>query len=192
MSGHDVDLHARPSAVANDFRAVMRRFASSLTIVTTQHEGRRAGMLATACCSVSAHPPSIVVGVNRSSNTWPLITQRGMFACNLLGDQHSSLVHPFSSSETAGQERFALGNWQDGDLGIPFLADALGVLFCSVAAHLTFGTHTLFIGEVRQVLCPADGACLLWHNGAIATLRQAAAGKRSRRGQKKREKPIDV
>ena len=157
-----------PQALAAGFTAVMRRFASSLTILTTEFSGRRAGMTATACSSVCADPPSIVVGVNLNSSAWPVITERGMFACNLLGDRHRLLVQPFSSSETPGQKRFALGNWTQHDSGIPFLADALGVLFCSVASHLNFGNHTLFVGQVSETLCPVDGTPLLWHEGALA------------------------
>ncbi len=174
MSEYDVAVAGMPEVIADGFRAVMRRFASSLTIVTTEHGGRRAGMIATACCSVSAGPPSIVVGVNRNSTAWPVITQRGMFACNLLGDQHSLLVQPFSTGKTAGPQRFESGDWKEHNTGIPYLVDALGVLFCSVAANLTFGTHTLFVGKVEETLCPIDGVPLLWHKGAIATTRPAA------------------
>lgn len=119
----------------------MRRFASSLTILTTEHRGSRAGILATACSSVSAIPPSIVVGVNRNSTAWSAITQRGMFACNLLGDRHGFLIQPFSTSKTPAAQRFAFGNWKTSDghslfdrcLRCPFLRRRSG--FCVWNPH---------------------------------------------------------
>src|SRR5258707_15611104 len=46
---------------ADGFRLVMRNVASSVAVITVEHKGQKHGMTATAVCSVSAAPPTILV-----------------------------------------------------------------------------------------------------------------------------------
>ncbi len=49
------------------YRAVMRRFASGVTVVSHLREGMAAGMTANAFLSVSMEPPLVLVSVRRQS-----------------------------------------------------------------------------------------------------------------------------
>ena len=63
------------------FRAGMRRLAGGVTIITSlDAEGRRCGITATAVCSLSTDPPSLVACVNRETSIAAVVEQRGVFA----------------------------------------------------------------------------------------------------------------
>ena len=51
------------------FRAAMARFPGAVTIVTARDGDERRGITATAVCSVSAEPPSLLVCLNKRTGT---------------------------------------------------------------------------------------------------------------------------
>jgi flavin reductase (DIM6/NTAB) family NADH-FMN oxidoreductase RutF len=59
---------AMGEALEGDFRKAMRTLASAVSIVSTAHDDRRFGMTATAVCSLSMQPPTLLVCVNQSTS----------------------------------------------------------------------------------------------------------------------------
>jgi flavin reductase (DIM6/NTAB) family NADH-FMN oxidoreductase RutF len=131
-------------------------------------------MVATAVCSVSIDPPSIVVGINRSASIWEVISETGRFTVSLLGAHHADLV-PLFSGRLLGEERFLHGSWCDHETRVPYLIDALAVLFCEVDARLDYGSHTLFVGAIRESKFNESGSPLIWRDGQPAKAVSCAA-----------------
>ncbi len=167
MSENVVNLNSEPH-LAEIFRQAMRRLIATVTIVTAGDVAVRAGMVATAVMSVSAEPPSLVVGINRDTSVWTSIKETGTFGVNLLSTRHAGLVMPFSG-QLQGEERFKLGDWLTHATHTPYLADAVVSLLCRVDGELDYGTHTLFVGAVEEILMTEEGGePLLWRNGSFA------------------------
>src|SRR5258708_1587539 len=80
---------------AERFKLVMRNIASSVAVITVEHEGRKHGMTATALCSVSAAPPTILIVVNRSARTHPIISEARRFTVNILAVHQAELAGRF-------------------------------------------------------------------------------------------------
>ena len=91
-----------PDAKSANFRLAMREFASGVAIVTCANGKERPGCTATALTSLSLSPPSLVIGLERSSSTLAVLTQAGAFAVNILAAQHGALQFrsPLLSSNT--------------------------------------------------------------------------------------------
>jgi len=160
--------HVSTLSLQDQFRMAMRRLVATVTIITAGDAQGRAGMVATAVMSMSAEPPSLAVGVNRGSGVWPIIQKTGRFSVNLLSSNHKGLVSTFSG-KLHGEERFALGEWRLHHTEISYLDDAVVTLFCRVDGTLDYGTHTLFIGAVEDVLFSENETeSLLWRNGSLA------------------------
>jgi flavin reductase (DIM6/NTAB) family NADH-FMN oxidoreductase RutF len=147
--------------IADDFRAVMRRFATGVTVVTTIVEGRPKGFTANAFASVSAEPPMVLICVNRQARSHPLISQAGHFCVNVLRLEQRDLAERFASK--------AIGDPFDGiavrpaATGSPVLAGSLAFLDCELAEEHSAGTHTIFLGTVLD--CGAsEGAPLGYFN----------------------------
>src|SRR3954452_6394773 len=80
------------------FRQVMGHFATGVTVVTTRSQETLAGLTANAFCSVSLNPPLILICVDLSSTTRPVIRESGVFAVNILTDKQEDLSRCFATS----------------------------------------------------------------------------------------------
>ena len=149
------------------FREAMRRFATTVSIVSCAGEGCRYGMSATAITSLSFDPPSLLVCVNKSTATHRALSRGGWFRVNVLRSFHSELSRAFSG-KLKGEDRFRSGNWRETEGGLPFLSDAQANLFCEIACIMDYATHTIFIGRVYSVRTQADVDPLLYRDGEYA------------------------
>jgi flavin reductase (DIM6/NTAB) family NADH-FMN oxidoreductase RutF len=132
--------------MTGDFRQVMRRFPTGVTIVTTMLEGKPKGFTANAVTSVSADPPTVLVCVNRQARSHPLISQAGRFCVNLLRFEQRALAERFASREAP--DPFAALGYERAATGSPILEGVFAYLDCELAEEYSAGTHTIFIGSV--------------------------------------------
>lgn len=144
------------------FRQGMSLLCGACTIVTTSAGSERAGLTATAVCSVSADPPRLIVCVNRSTRAHALIRRSGALAVNVLSAGQEVLARRFAGmvSGVQGDERFAEGDWHSGAEGVPVLRGALAHFTCRVAEATDSGTHCIFLCDVIDVdaAAPAESA----------------------------------
>jgi flavin reductase (DIM6/NTAB) family NADH-FMN oxidoreductase RutF len=147
------------------FRLVMSRFAGAVSIVATgSGPADWRGMTATAVCSLSAEPPSLVVCLNRVTGTYQQLRRHGRFSVNLLSAHHVELARTFAGHNgLVGAERFARDEWTTGTHGVPVLADALACFECHVSESVEHGTHTLLIGGIESARCADDAEPLVYH-----------------------------
>ena len=108
------------------------------------------------------------VAVNRSASIHPLLSGETRFCVNLLADRHRGLVGIFSGQKK-GLERFQTGNWVAGPGGVPVLGDALASLVCRKTQTIEVSTHTLFLGEVEEVVNHDEITPLVWVDGGFAS-----------------------
>ena len=152
------------------FRDAMRRFATTVSIISCSSGGCRYGMSATAVTSLSVDPPSLLVCVNKSTATHRVLSRGGRFCVNVLRSFHSQLSQAFSG-KLKGEDRFSVGAWRDTEEGLPYLTDAQANLFCEMDRITDYGTHTIFIGRVSSAIVHADVDPLLYQDGKYVIAR---------------------
>ncbi len=158
------------STLKDRFRTAMRSVASSVFLVTTRDVAGNAGMTATSVCSLSFDPASVLICVNRSNAFMNALEASGRFALNILSRDDETVAKAFGSS--AGREhRFVLGDWYELD-GMPALKSSLSTIVCDVASQMDFGSHRIFVGQVREIDNHDGGAELLYCQGAFHTLQR--------------------
>ncbi len=166
-----------PDAVdAAAFRAGMARLGGACTIITGSHEGERAGLTATAVCSVSAEPPRLLVCLNRSVRAHGIIARSGRLGVNVLDAQHEDLARRFAGMVpgVVGDDRFLTGDWIDSPQGVPVLRDALASFECRVIEETLSGTHSIFLCEVTGVTTPATSpSALVYFNRSFVPIPSA-------------------
>jgi len=160
---------------AVQFKLGMRALAGAVSIITCSHSGHRHGMTATAVCSATAEPPTVLACVNRHSTTHGAILRGGSFCVNVLRFEDRELSGLFSGAQR-GEGRFREGEWTQLSTGSPVLVNALASFDCRVAKHLDHGTHTVFLGEVAAVQVGKKGKALLYADGQYAKLASLAHG----------------
>lgn len=155
-----------PGVTGLAFRAGMSRLAGGVTVVAGGADGDRAtwrGMTATAVCSLTPEPPSLVVCVDRTGGTYRQVRRYGSFSVNVLAAQHAGLAAAFAGRRgVTGAQRFASARWRTGALGVPVLTDALACFECRLTQCVPFGTHALLIGGIEAAGC-SDDEPLVYH-----------------------------
>jgi flavin reductase ActVB len=129
------------------FFDVMASFPTGVAIVTTMdREGTPRGLTTTALCSVSAHPPTLLVSVARASRTLAALRDTRRFVVNFVGNGRNELVMRFASK---AEDKFAEVSWRPTASGIPLLRDdVLAWAECTVEREVDVGDHVLFVAEV--------------------------------------------
>jgi flavin reductase (DIM6/NTAB) family NADH-FMN oxidoreductase RutF len=154
--------------VTDDFKQAMRRLASSIAIVTGGTGDGWTGIAATAVMSIAAEPPTLAVAVNRSTSLSPVLLNQDRFCVNLLARRHIDMVAVFGG-KGRGMARFAVGDWRPSEHGLPVLSDAAASLECKILSRTHVATHTLFIGEVENIVNYPSIDPLLWADGRCAS-----------------------
>jgi len=154
------------------FKATMRCMASTVTVITSRLGAVTNGMTATAVCSVSATPPSILVVINQSSRSHDLIEQGGSFAVNILSAEQAALAHHFAAKS---DDPLREVDHRSGVTGVPVIEGCVAQLECVVETKVTAGTHSIFIGRVVAVE-ETDRLPLMYRNGKVLWLERALGG----------------
>lgn len=128
------------------FRDAMGKFATGVTVITTEHEGTVHGMTANAFMSVSLSPKLIVVSIKENARCLDKIKESGAFGVNILAADQQDLSMIF-----AGQRKDEEAVAFEELAGAPVLPGALAQISCKVSAAHVEGDHTLFIGEVQDI-----------------------------------------
>ena len=157
------------------FKMGMRSLAGAVSIITTAQAGHRHGMTATAVCSATADPPTVLICVNKLASTNGAIGKSKVFCVNVLRSEDWELSTSFSGAHT-GEGRFKSRDWTRLATGSPVLIDSLVSFDCRVVKHLVHGTHTIFLGQVEQVLLGKKGRPLLYSEGQYAKLASLTLG----------------
>nr|WP_254007778.1 flavin reductase family protein [Rhizobium sp. L1K21] len=159
------DVQDLPDAVSEaEYKHAMRRVVSPVAVITARSPRGRNGLTATAICSVTTNPPTIVVCVNRRAKMLSLVGENGAFAVNFLSEQQSDLARAFSNHELKGEARLALGRWTGLKTGAPILEESVSSFDCVLEQSLIHGTHEVLFGRVVAVTSTEFNA-LLYRDG---------------------------
>jgi len=161
---------------ANAFKTGMRRLAAGVCLITTEDtDGARSGMTATAVCSVSADPQTLLCCVNRQNSSYAAIRRSGVFAVNVLALDDRPLADQFARPVTSS-DKFALGLWFNLATGAPILESGLVGFDCRVSQSVEVGTHGIIFGEVQAIHARTVAAKpLLYAQGSYGGFASVAA-----------------
>jgi flavin reductase (DIM6/NTAB) family NADH-FMN oxidoreductase RutF len=145
------------------FRQAMRRVASTVNVITICVDGEPQGITATAMSSLAMDPPSLLVCINRAAALHGSIKDVSHFGVNVLHRDQEHLAQMFADRKQHAL-RFTSGWHIDCDRP-PRLADAQASLLCRRTEHHQFGTHSIFIGVVEDVVVRPEVDPLVYLDG---------------------------
>lgn len=166
---------AIPTVAPDGFRSAMRLLAGGVAVVTTTVGGRPWGITVSACCSLTAEPPQVLVSLRSETASCKAILDAGHFGIALLGSDQLDVARYCAA---VGQPKFLEGFVDDtgGDLGSPVIADSLVHLDCRVVDTHGVGDHLILIGLVGEALSLRAGEelePLVYFGRAFRTLGEA-------------------
>lgn len=146
------------------FRDAMSRLGAAVHVITSDGPAGRLGFTASAVCSVSDTPATLLVCMNRSSAQNDPLRRNGVFCVNCLAGEQRHLSDMFAGfGGVAMQERFEGQGWQALATGSPVLDGTLVSFDCRLSSTLEVATHTLLIGEVMGIRSePESKAALIY------------------------------
>lgn len=132
-----------------EFKSVLGRFATGVTVVTTCDGEQPIGVTVNAFASVSLDPPLVMVSIDKRSHLHDIVKQSGFFAANILGAHQQEVSRRFAGQTGDRDERFRQTPYHAGVTGAPLLDDAIAHVECRVVAVYPGGDHSLFLGQVE-------------------------------------------
>lgn len=156
MVNHRFDIVDKPT-----FRNGMSRLGSAVNVVTTICGGKRYGFTASAVCSVSDTPPTLLVCINRASSCFHAFENTRHFCVNTLMPGQEGISDRFGG-KTPTEDRFALGDWREGLTGTPILANASVSFECELTNAVDEATHRILFGRVIGIRENEERATLLY------------------------------
>lgn len=141
------------------FRNAMGRFATGITVVTTLLDGKEVGMTANAFMSVSLDPKLVVVSISKKAKMHKKIKKTKKYAISILNkdQQYISAIFAGQIKEKRNIEFEMMNN-------MPVIPESLVMLTCNVVTEYNAGDHTLFLGEVTDIVV-REGDPLVFFGG---------------------------
>jgi flavin reductase len=82
---------------ATDFRDAMSLLTTAVNVVTTKGRTGAHGFTASAVCSVTDTPPTLLVCMNQTSRSHAHFIENKTLSVNVLGAQHEPISNAFAS-----------------------------------------------------------------------------------------------
>ncbi|HEY2824110.1 MAG TPA: flavin reductase family protein [Gemmatimonadales bacterium] len=160
-------VETSPGPDAAQFRQLLGRFATGVTVATTlDASGKRVGMTASAIAAVSLEPPLVLLCVSPTADFHTALLASRLYALNVLASDQEEVSRRFAMD---GVDRFAGVTVTSGRAGVPLIGGAVAHILCEPwARYDAVGDHTVFVGKV------VDGAWfdrkpLIHYRGGYAT-----------------------
>lgn len=154
----------------NSFRNAMSKMGGAVSVITTDGPAGRFGFTASAVCSVTDTPPTLLVCMNRSSYSNAYFKQNGVLCVNVLAGEHQDISGAFSNRDMTMDERFERADWSTLESGAPAMNEALVNFDCRIAEVHQVGSHDIFYCQIDEIKQGAAENGLVYFNRAYHKL----------------------
>ncbi|MFS0560446.1 flavin reductase family protein [Terribacillus sp. 179-K 1B1 HS] len=141
------------------FRDAMGKFATGITIVTTDVAGEAKGMTVNAFMSVSLEPKLIAVSIDKKASLYEILQTNPTFGVSVLKEEQKDVSMVFAKQKVQ-EEPVPITMLQD----VPVVDGALVNLACKAVDKVIAGDHVIIIGEVEDLVL-RDGDPVLYFGG---------------------------
>lgn len=138
---------------AEAFKAAMRVLASGVVMVTARRDDQLYGLTISACCSISASPPRVLISLAQTASCLSAVLDTGRFGLSILRAGQRPLAE-LGAVPGGPKEVDAFSESRDGS--VTMIAGALAHLDCSVDQTFTISDHVLVIGNVEHAVTADD------------------------------------
>jgi flavin reductase (DIM6/NTAB) family NADH-FMN oxidoreductase RutF len=130
--------------------ALLDRIDTVCCVVTTTHDGVRAGCLVTYVTPASIHQsdPRVVVLLSHANLTHELVVESGVLALHVVARGQEDWVRRFGHASSRDVDKFEGVAWRAGETGVPLLDEATAWLEGRVIATMDCGDHTACLVDI--------------------------------------------
>ena len=157
-----------PEIDPTDFRKVMGRIPTCVTVVTASTPTGPAGLVIGSFVSVSLEPPLVAFFVARTSRAWNAIQESAHLCINVLAEDQAGVCSGFMREP---DERFDGIDWHGTDDEAPQLAGTAATISIHVVSIQEAGDHDYVLGRVESMTDDSGQHPLVFHGGEFRTVR---------------------
>lgn len=151
--------------VQAEFRSAMAQLSASVNVITTSGPHGQVGLTATAVCSVSDSPPTVLVCINRKSATRDIFLANGRLCVNVLNSNQEDVALDFAGiTGIPMHQRFSSPHWENptDSEDQPRLREAMVTLEGRIASTVEMGSHTVMFVEADRINSQEDHGGLVY------------------------------
>ena len=158
---------------ALEYRRVVGRFATGVTVVTTLLEGEQHAMTCNSFTSVSLEPVLVLFCAEKVARFHDAVLASGSWAVSVLGQGQEGVSRHFAVRGRRLEGQFDRLPHTVGPItGAAVLGAAIAALECRTVSTTDAGDHTVVIGEVLGLGVPDPaGEPLLYYEGRYRAFR---------------------
>ncbi|VVD32081.1 flavin reductase [Paraburkholderia dioscoreae] len=145
------------------FRDATACLPAAVNIITTDGPGGRCGITASAVCSVTDAPPTMLVCINQASYVHDVLHRNRSVCINVLAAECQELARDFAGMTACSMdERFGRHAWTAGASSAPVLEDAIVSLEGEIVDIKQVGSHSVMFAQIRHIALRPDGDGLIY------------------------------
>jgi len=136
-----------------DTYLLLRNLTSPVVAITSEHQGKRNGMIIDSAIRASIVPtiPRLAVLIHKFNFSHELIFQGGRFVLHLLRQDQFDLIHRLGFTHGGDGDKLADVRHRPGRLGAPVLDECHAHFECRIVNAMDTGSSTCFLADVVEV-----------------------------------------
>jgi len=142
-------------------RKVFGDIPSTVAAIGAVIDGKPTTMIVSSfTVGVSHEPPLVSIAIQRTSTTWPVLSEASHLGVSVLGESHASKTRQLASRNSAG--RLQDIEWSQTENGAIFLEGSSTWLECSVEHSYPAGDHSIIVLRVQRFQQDVRNRTLVW------------------------------
>lgn len=130
-------------------KTALRMIPYGIYVLTAEtSDGKTAAATVNWVTQTSFKPPLVVVAIKADSSANAVVGETGTFALNILGKDQQGVAFAFFKPVERSGNKIGDEPVEEGETGVPLLANAAAVVECRVVETVALGDHHIFVGEV--------------------------------------------
>ncbi len=130
-------------------KTALRMIPYGIYVLTAETpDGKTAAATVNWVTQTSFKPPLVAVAIKADSSANAVVGETGTFALNILGKDQQGVAFAFFKPVERSGNKIGDEPVEEGETGVPLLANAAAVVECRVVETVALGDHHIFVGEV--------------------------------------------
>lgn len=140
-----------PGINEDDFRAIMSRLVSGVSVVSVRHRNHDLAMTATSLVSVSLDPPTVLFTVHEDARLAEAIESGASWAVSILGSEGLAAADWLASpGRPAINQLTSVAHSYGNATGAAILEDSTAWIECETSWVKSAGSHLVVVGTVQM------------------------------------------
>tara|TARA_A100000164_G_scaffold223397_1_gene198086 strand:- start:1321 stop:1809 length:489 start_codon:yes stop_codon:yes gene_type:complete len=149
------------------FKELMKRFASGVTLITFENDGKYSGLTVSSFCSLSMNPPLILICIDKKIPSHNSLENGSSFGVNICNSEQGKLAWDFANSNVDKNELILSLNHKVTENKVPLLTDCLASMECTIKEAYEGGDHTIFVGQIEQGNFNEESEPLIYYKSGL-------------------------